>query len=255
MANLPPPGTSILSGAESQRLRTFCANETYTAADLDSYATLLQRGPLAAIKADFEKRVEAVGVESARKQLSDVAYGPTKIPLFNYILQLTILVPYNRPLYLSYFRYFANEALIPVDATDLSGTTTLMYSISTKPYFDPEVADILLDAGGNINHRNRYGCVAAHDIVMATDYSPSGKKKTVDALKYFIEKGGNINTSDGDGLTAKFIGTRVLPLVPELGPLLGAGGTTPAAAGKKTGRNDPCHCGSKKKFKVCHGKV
>ena len=26
-------------------------------------------------------------------------------------------------------------------------------------------------------------------------------------------------------------------------------------AGPKIGRNDPCHCGSGRKFKVCHGKA
>ena len=31
-----------------------------------------------------------------------------------------------------------------------------------------------------------------------------------------------------------------------------AGGTTVVAA-EKIGRNDPCHCGSGKKFKKCHG--
>jgi hypothetical protein len=73
--------------------------------------------------------------------------------------------------------------MIPVDSTDLSGNTTLMYSISMKPYLDTEIADILINAGGDINRRNRYGCVAAHNIVMVLDYTPAGKKKAVDALK------------------------------------------------------------------------
>ena len=28
----------------------------------------------------------------------------------------------------------------------------------------------------------------------------------------------------------------------------------PVISGNKVGRNDPCHCGSGKKFKKCHGK-
>jgi uncharacterized protein YecA (UPF0149 family) len=32
----------------------------------------------------------------------------------------------------------------------------------------------------------------------------------------------------------------------------GGGGTTVVAA-QKVGRNDPCHCGSGKKYKKCHG--
>jgi preprotein translocase subunit SecA len=30
-------------------------------------------------------------------------------------------------------------------------------------------------------------------------------------------------------------------------------GSTPARSGPKIGRNDPCYCGSGKKFKKCHG--
>jgi preprotein translocase subunit SecA len=30
-------------------------------------------------------------------------------------------------------------------------------------------------------------------------------------------------------------------------------GATPVVTGQKTGRNDPCPCGSGKKYKKCHG--
>jgi hypothetical protein len=137
-----------------------------------------------------------------------------------------------------------------------------MYSISTKPYLNVEMANILLEAGGNTNHRNRYGCVAAHDIVMAKDYSPEGKKKTLDALKYFVEHGGDVNIADGDGLTSKYVSMKVARLIPEMAPLLSGGGNVvsgsqPAAPilTKKVERNDPCICGSKKKYKVCCGKA
>jgi len=259
MAGLPTG--DILSGAESQLLRNFCTSMSYTDDDLDDYARLLQTGPLEAIRSDFDQKVETNGIDAARQSLLAIAYGPTKIPLYNYILQLTILVPHRRSMYLSYFRYLALEAKVPVDSADLSGNTTLMYSISTKPYLDTEVAGILLQAGADINHRNRYGAVAAHDIVMAMDYSPAGKKKVVDALRFFLENGGDLNIADGDGVTAKRIGIPVQRLIPELGPLLnggggsGSGNASAAAKAKKVGRNDPCSCGSKKKYKVCCGKV
>jgi preprotein translocase subunit SecA len=38
--------------------------------------------------------------------------------------------------------------------------------------------------------------------------------------------------------------------------LVGGDGTTsarPVVAGQKVGRNDPCPCGSGKKYKKCHG--
>jgi len=255
MANSSLPTGDILSGAESQKLRTFCTSNSYTQEDLDDYANLLANGPLEAIRADFNQRVEANGIDAARQSLLDIAYGPTKIPVYNYILQLTILVPHKRPMYLEYFRYLALEAKVPVDSADLSGNTTLIYSISTKPYLDIEVAEILLQAGADINHRNRYGCVAAHDIVMARDYSPAGRKKVLDALRFFLEKGGDINIADGDGVTAKKIGIPVQRLIPELGPLLNGGSGIAGSKAKKVGRNDPCSCGSKKKYKVCCGKI
>lgn len=52
----------------------------------------------------------------------------------------------------------------------------LTHSISTKPYFDTELADILLEAGRDIVRINRLSSVTAHDIVMAMDYSVAGKK-------------------------------------------------------------------------------
>ncbi|KAH6706594.1 hypothetical protein BKA61DRAFT_141083 [Leptodontidium sp. MPI-SDFR-AT-0119] len=176
MANLPS-GSHILSGAESQRLRSFCSSESFSASDLDQYAHLLQKGTLEAVRADFQVRAEADGLEQARNSLAAMAYGPTKITLYNYTLQLIFLDPRNRARYLNYFRFLALEAKVPVDSRDLSGTTTFMHSISTKPYLETEVADILLEAGAEINHRNRYGCVATHDIVMIMDFTPVGKKR------------------------------------------------------------------------------
>ncbi len=34
-----------------------------------------------------------------------------------------------------------------------------------------------------------------------------------------------------------------------------AGGFAPARAGQKIGRNEPCPCGSGKKYKQCHGQL
>ncbi|TVY24279.1 Protein translocase subunit [Lachnellula hyalina] len=259
MANLPG-GTHVLSGAEAQRLRTFCTSEVWTEADLDDYSHIV-RGPTSSVRADFEERSSVDGIEKTRQSLADIHYGPTKVPLFNFLLQLTHLDPYNRLRYLETTRYLALEAKVPVDSTDLSGTTTFMYAISTKPYWDREFADIMVEAGVAINHRNRYGCVAGHDIIMASDYSAKGKKKTVDALRYFIEKGGDVNVAEGNGITIHRMGTSVQRLIPEIGLLLNGGGgagisgsTSGGLGGKKIGRNDPCHCGSKKKFKTCCGK-
>ncbi|TVY84841.1 hypothetical protein LSUE1_G000589 [Lachnellula suecica] len=261
MANIPG-GSHVLAGLDSQRLRTSCTSNSWTGADLDQYSRLL-RGSTEIMRLDFNEKVKAEGIDNVRKSLADINYGPTKVPLFNFLLQLTILDPANRHQYLETARYLALEAKVPVDSMDLSGNTAFMYSISTKPYWDHEFADIMVNAGASINHRNRYGCVAGHDIIMARDLSPEGKKKTLEALKYFIEKGGDINIADGDGFSIKRMGINVQKIFPEVGPLLngstGAGNSSGASStggfGGKIGRNDPCRCGSKKKFKTCCGKI
>ncbi|KAG4433758.1 hypothetical protein IFR05_010757 [Cadophora sp. M221] len=117
MANLPS-GSHILSGAESQRLRAFCTSESFSESDLDQYAHLLQKGPLEAVRADFQARVEVDGLEKARSSLSAIAYGPTKIALYNYILQLLFADRQNRARYIDYFRFLALEAKVPVDSID-----------------------------------------------------------------------------------------------------------------------------------------
>lgn len=253
-----PDEPYVLSGSLAMQLRSFCSSSVWTAADLDEYASLLQKGPLSTISTDFESRSTTDGVVTARKSLADIGYGPTKIPIFNFILQLTVLNPPKRSDYMSIVHYLALEAKVPVDSADLSGTTAFMYAISTKPYWDPEFADIMLEAGAEVNRRNRYGCTAAHDIAMARDFSAEGRKQTFDALSYFIGKGGNMDIADGDGLTARSVASRVQKLVPELRPLLGISDDARnigKVGAKKVGRNDPCPCGKGKKYKQCCGKL
>lgn len=76
--------------------------------------------------------------------------------------------------------------------------------------------------------------------------------------------------ADGDGITPARIAMKFQSLIPEMASVLAPESPnaerqvhTPSAATssagsaiktKKVGRNDPCSCGSKKKFKVCCGK-
>ena len=83
MSNLPS-GTHILSGIESQRLRTFCSSETYSASDLDDFVRLLQNAEVGQVHENFESRVEKSDIAKARQELAAIQYGPTKVPIFNF---------------------------------------------------------------------------------------------------------------------------------------------------------------------------
>ena len=122
--------------------------------------------------------------------------------------------PPFRSKYLALANWLATTAKVPVDGTDLSGTTALMHSISTKPYLDTDFAKLMLENGADVNHRNRFGCNVAHDLPMCNQFDSGAQ-----TLSQF-EQG----KSPGDSNLQK--------------------GPTPA-------RNDACSCGSGKKYKKC----
>ncbi|KAJ9601941.1 hypothetical protein H2200_013500 [Cladophialophora chaetospira] len=252
--------SDILSGADSQALRTFCTAEYCDfQTDLnDPYGSALRQASLDALKRRVQERSDNLGgIDLAAKELTDQRWGSTNIPIYNVLLSATVMFPHMRPQLLAIAKYLIADLKIPVDGTDLSGTSTLMYSISTKPYLDLEFAQMMVDAGADINLRNRYGCTAAHDAVMVR---PDTKMKAITALKWFVEHGGNVEIKDGDGMSPKFIASRLRGSYPEIWAAIspnaaaGGGGSTAGYAKVKVGRNDPCSCGSNKKFKVCCGK-
>jgi MYND finger len=91
---------------------------------------------------------------------------------------------------------------VPVDGKDLSGTTALSHSISTKPAFDPEFAEMLIHANGDINARNRYGATCAHEICMVWSPDPNAVERASKALQFFLSHGGDPNIRENDGITA-----------------------------------------------------
>lgn len=194
---------------------------------------------------------------NARVELWNQKWGPTRVPVYNVLLILLYLAPEHRQSRMRMVRYLADEAKVPVDGTDLAGTSALMYSISTKPYLDFEFADIMLNQGAEINRRNRYGCTAAHDIVMLRPTSAEAEERAVSALKWFVERGGNPDIKEGDGISPRFLANRLAKITPRLAQVLSTPNESsgPVAAAKKVGRNDPCVCKSGKKYKVCCGKV
>lgn len=113
-------------------------------------------------------------------------------------------MPDARSQILAVASFLISEAKVPVDGVDLSGSQALHHCISTKPAFDPELAQMLHDAGGDVNARNRYGGTTAHEIVLVYDlYDRAKMQRSADALKWFLDHGGNVDIADGDGATAR----------------------------------------------------
>jgi hypothetical protein len=99
-------------------------------------------------------------------KLYSLKWGPTKVPIYNLLGISCQVFPRQRLQLLAVTRWLSTVVKVPVDGTDVSGTTALAHSISTHPAFDPEFAQILYDAGGDVNMRNRYGATPAHDMSM-----------------------------------------------------------------------------------------
>ncbi|KAJ7857464.1 hypothetical protein B0H14DRAFT_2751205 [Mycena olivaceomarginata] len=168
----------ILKGVESQRLRTFCTSECMEPGrDLDTYGISLAKGELAQVKADFARRVArhaAINPESpgpstteppvkltpeaaAAQELYGLTWGPTRVPIYGLLGLMRIIYPERGAMHLAVARWLIQTAKVPVNAPDLSGTLAVSHAISTKPALDTEYAQLLFDAGGDLNNRNRYG--------------------------------------------------------------------------------------------------
>ena len=188
-------------------------------------------------------------------------WGPTKIPVYNVLLSFNLMNSPAREKYMAIAQWLINTAKVPVDGTDLSGTTALMHSISINPYLDKEFAQLMLDASGDMNHRNRFGCTIAHDAVKVNPLDPTAKQKSFDAIRWFLAHGGDPDIKDVDGLSVRYMVGRLATAVPGYDDILSqasheAGTTTDdnQESSKKNGRNKLCPCGSSRKYKKCCGK-
>lgn len=182
-------------------------------------------GDLAAVQSDFATRVKRLTIGSgdeetakiqAAKEISNLKWGPTNIRVYNLIGLGIQLFPGIRDQQLDVARWLSIVAKVDVDGADTSGTTALFHAISTHPTFEPALAQILYDAGAEVNARNRYGANAAHEICMLSNSDKEGLKMTEEALRWFVTHGGNIDVKDSDkctprtvlGLTTGMIGLR-----------------------------------------------
>jgi len=170
-------------------------------------------GELSAIQADFASRVEGFrkdceddegGAENkAAQELAALRWSPTAVPIYNLLGLSSLISPRRRPQHLSIARWLVGVAKVPVNGTDASGTTALAHAISTYPAFDPEFAQILYDAGGDVNLRNRYGANAAHPMCMVLSLDERDLRRSEEALAWFVAHGGNVDVKDSDGYSPR----------------------------------------------------
>ncbi|KAJ7715507.1 hypothetical protein DFH07DRAFT_1014712, partial [Mycena maculata] len=113
-------------------------------------------------------------------------------------------------------------AKVSVDAGDLSGTQALSHAFSTKPAVDYEYAQLLYDAGSDVNQRNRYGATVAHEITQIwAPQDPAVVARATTALTWFLEHGGSVDIADGDGMTVRHMVTRMKKFAPQHVALVG----------------------------------
>ncbi|KDR78544.1 hypothetical protein GALMADRAFT_243958 [Galerina marginata CBS 339.88] len=208
----------VLRGQESLRLRRFCtSNCMEPQRDLDTLGKLLLTGNQDAVFLDYTARLAEksktmeleAAIEAVAQEYASMRWGPTEAPIFNLLGLFMQIVPSRRTNYLG-FSEFLIGTRVPVDGKDLSGTAALSHTFSTKPSFDLEYAQMLYDAGGDVNTRNRYGATVAHEIVQVYDPSdPEVVRKSTKALEWFLSHGGSLDIADGDGMTPRFMCERM----------------------------------------------
>ncbi|KAF8149078.1 hypothetical protein B0H34DRAFT_734747 [Crassisporium funariophilum] len=221
--------TGVLKGQESARLRTFCSNTRMNPGEhLDAFGELIMQGSLQLVLMDNQVRLtekpKDLSMEAKKMAVAEdydkIRWGPTSVPIYNLLGLLSQIIPPLRKEYLSIAKFFIAFG-VPVRGTDLSGTTALSHCFSTKPSFDLEYAQMLSDAGGDVNNRNRYGGIVAHEIVQVYDPSdPVIVDKATKSLQWFLEHGGSVDIADGDGMTPRFMIERLKKAIPAFSALV-----------------------------------
>lgn len=188
--------------------------------DLDTFGNLLLRGNLQSIIIDHGERVKRLmdnglefeaALEGVASDLYTLRWGPTEVPIYNLMGLFSQIVPEHRLKYHAFVEFFI-DAKVPVDGKDLSGTTALSHCFSTKPGFDLEYAQILHNAGGDVNSRNRFGATVAHEIVTVYGNEPEVLRRATAALEWFLTHGGSVDIADGEGMVARVLVSRIRAL-------------------------------------------
>jgi hypothetical protein len=166
-------------------------------------------------------RQEILGKEALLKEMYEARWGPTKIPIYNVILPFLYTMPEQKPRLLDLTRHLVQDIGVKIDGTDVTGATALYWAISTKPFVEPEFAQILFDAGGSVNHKNRFGGTAASEIAQADLGGDTSRSVTM--LKWYVEHGGDVDVKDGDGMNVRMLVEMMEKRVPNMAAVLRAG--------------------------------
>jgi hypothetical protein len=184
------------------------------------FATL--QGQNDALSDYLTERQKTASKEELLKEMYEKRWGPTKIPIFNVILPfLYVSKPEQKPRLLDLTRHLVDDIGVGVDGTDVNGSTALYWAISTKPFVEPEFAQILFDAGCNLNQKNRFGCTAASEIAQAD--LGGDTSKSVKMLKWYVQHGGDVEVKDNDGMNVKMLVEMMEKRVPAMAQVLREG--------------------------------
>lgn len=156
--------------------------------------SVFQQNAIDPLIAYISSRLTALDDDRAalRQELYLARWGPTRIPIYNVVLFFLHTSGFDRVVPLAVTRLLARDLCVPVDGSDVTGSTALYWAISSKPYAQIGFAQILFDVGGSVNQRNRFGCTAASEIVQGTN---------ADMMRWFVEHGGDVEQKDNDGMS------------------------------------------------------
>ncbi|KAF1941401.1 zf-MYND-domain-containing protein [Clathrospora elynae] len=252
-----------LSGMDGMELRGWAyQSPTVPSRDLTdplgkALLAVFKDGQFNAVQKYVEARTAELGGDGAavRNELYDARWGPTRTTIYNVLLPALHAMPAKKHELLGVTRYLVNDVKVPVDGKDVMGCTSLYWAISTKPYVQPEFAQILFDAGGSLNSKNRFNSTVASEIAQADVNGDTAK--SVDMMKFYMEHGGDVEGRDTDGMTVKMLVEMMREKVPGMAEVIGRGrgpraeGDCTTCGRSPTGENKVSACGKCKTARYC----
>ncbi|KAF2849493.1 hypothetical protein T440DRAFT_499701 [Plenodomus tracheiphilus IPT5] len=164
---------------------------------------------------------DEAATEIVQDELYAARWGPTRLPIYNVILQFFFFAPENESKLLNLTRYLTTTIRVPIDATDATGATALYWSISTKPFAVPTFAQLLFSAGGSVNTRNRFGGTTGSEIAQADVHGDTSKN--VEMMRWFVQHGGDVHAKDNDGMNVRMLVDMMKKKVPGMNEVLEQG--------------------------------